>query len=51
MSIKQHCKGCKLLMKLNLKKYPSGWCARVGQRADKSIGHCKLNNLKEGGAA
>lgn len=46
MAIKQHCKGCVLLMTLNTKKYPSGWCCRIGMRADKAIGHCKLKGLK-----
>lgn len=44
--IKKHCKGCKFLLNTD-PRFTSGWCIKVEQKADKSIGHCKLNNLKE----
>jgi hypothetical protein len=49
-----HCKGCVYhhnaghpkTAKKELKKY-NDWCIKVGKTVDKSVGECKLKNLKK----
>lgn len=50
--MKAHCKGCKYhhsAGRTNPKPAEvkfNDWCTQTGMQASKSIGHCKLNNLK-----